>query len=283
MASKQTPGMSAERLTKAQRAANRQEKARQLRELQEKKRKRTRLGIIAAIVVALALVAVAVGLIVTHQAKSSDSLPQGQQGAAPSQVTNVWDDAGIYIGKDLRAGAKLTGAPRIDVYFDYLCPFCTQLEQQVGPALMQAAQAGQIDLVYHPIALSLFEGLAYSEKGAEASYFMAEKAPELYLAFQMGMVNDISANTPEQEATATDPGIPEIVAEAAKIGASESLQAELRAALEQGTYAQYRKAFFDKAVAEGLTGTPYVLIDGKEADNPVSDIAAALGAAPAGE
>lgn len=41
----------------------------------------------------------------------------------------------------------------VDVYEDFLCPFCGRLESRDGDKIIQAIDAGDIQVVYHPVAI----------------------------------------------------------------------------------------------------------------------------------
>jgi protein-disulfide isomerase len=75
--------------------------------------------------------------------------------------------------------------PDIDVWIDYMCPYCGQFETANGEQIAQWAEAGEVDLVLHPIAIldRLSQGTAYSTRAANAMACVADADPESVLAF----------------------------------------------------------------------------------------------------
>lgn len=124
----------------------------------------------AVAVVVIVVLAVFVGGGMWLQQSDSGALPSTIPVAAPGpayQVTAQGD--AVQIGKP--------NAPvAIDVYEDFLCSGCGQLEQLYGAQLEEAAAAGQARVVYHPVAIlddySAPEG--YSTLAAGAALCAAE-------------------------------------------------------------------------------------------------------------
>jgi protein-disulfide isomerase len=44
------------------------------------------------------------------------------------------------------------GPVRVDVFVDFLCPFCRQFEERSAAGLEALVADGQVSLVYHPVA-----------------------------------------------------------------------------------------------------------------------------------
>jgi len=158
---------------------------------------------------------------------------------------------------DLTVGVGETTAPvRVDVYQDFMCPYCGQFELANGDDLRQLAEDGTIRLEIHPLNFldSLSQGTKYSTRSANAFVAVAEADPAHVLDFNRALyVNQPAENTPgltdEQIAqVALGVGIDQGVVDTFTDGAHETR-------IQEATQA---------ALADGVTGTPAVMIDGEQ-------------------
>src|SRR5260370_26863672 len=74
-------------------------------------------------------------------------------------------------------GVVIGGGPAaVDIYIDFLCPFCRQFEESSGAALDAIAAAGSSSLVYHPLGfLDRLSSTRYSSRAAAASGCAADR------------------------------------------------------------------------------------------------------------
>lgn len=126
-------------------------------------------------------------------------------------------EEGISLGKELVARTHNEGATQIDIYFDYSCSHCNHLGNDYGTGLGEAAKAGDITLVYHPVAIM---GTLFSYTGAGAELFVAENEPDKYFAFHELLHEKIM--TPYMNGDLTDPSAQNIVDIAREAGVSEA-------------------------------------------------------------
>ncbi|MGW4668201.1 DsbA family protein [Streptosporangium sandarakinum] len=71
------------------------------------------------------------------------------------------DGAGIVVG---------AGPVTVDVYVDFLCPFCRRFEESAGPTLERLTADGAVSVVYHPMGfLDWLSPDRYSSRAAAAS------------------------------------------------------------------------------------------------------------------
>jgi protein-disulfide isomerase len=107
------------------------------RQAELKRKKAVRLGLIAGgIAVALAAVLVVVLVVVpTLTPPETDG-----DGVTPPHATAEY----AIVIKDT------ADVPVVDLFFDYQCPGCGQLERSYGEAFASLSQTGAIKLVYHP-------------------------------------------------------------------------------------------------------------------------------------
>lgn len=131
---------------------------------------KSRRGLIAGVVIIVALViVVGAGLLLQNRNKPGE-LP-GSIPVAP---------AGLQYPVATQGDAVVTGNPNapvtIDVYEDFLCPVCGQFEKFYHQRLAQAAAEGKAKVIYHPVAIldELSTPPGYSTLAAGATLCAAE-------------------------------------------------------------------------------------------------------------
>lgn len=103
--------------------------------------------VIGAVVAALVVVAVVVAIVIGNSGKSDG-------GSGNAQPVGVVGGEGGGIG--VNAATAKSNAPTVDVYEDFQCPACGDLEELMGAQLTSMAKAGEIKLVMH--VLSFLDG-----------------------------------------------------------------------------------------------------------------------------
>jgi protein-disulfide isomerase len=139
----------------------------------------------------------------------------------------------------------------VDIYIDFLCPFCRMFEQQQGEAVDSLAQRGLISLVYHP--LGFLDGLSttrYSTRAAAASGCASDGGR--FLGYLYALYDN---QPPEGSSGLSDE---ELVQLAAQIGLSDAVGRCIMA----GVYIPWAEYVTARAVAQGVNGTPSVYVDG---------------------
>jgi protein-disulfide isomerase len=107
-----------------------------------------KVAIIVAAVVVLAALVIG-GVIWINSNKNSTAGTAIQPGTSPTLAAGVVekrDGAVVSVGKP---GAAKT----IDLYADFLCPYCGQLQKDYGPKMEQAINNGQLTVRYHMVTL----------------------------------------------------------------------------------------------------------------------------------
>ena len=261
-----------------------------LKEQESSRRKRT---IIIAVAVAIAILAglgaLAYGLMKSDGTQNAtvgdDGLPHGKSVITAEAPKNLTSIGGISLGKDLVAGTSNKGAKQIDVFFDYACAHCFELEADYGPGLVEAAKKGEITLIYHPLA---FMDPEISPKGATIETYVAANEPESYLAVHDGLLKNIIE--PLREGTATSyPTIEDYVNAAKDAGLSDKTAEGLTKALESGELNEWIEQVTQQFSSDsstyrddGKVGTPTVFVDGKM-QSPWADALAEYAGAAAAE
>ena len=252
------------RESKAQQRDASRQKALEMRAVQEKKAKRTRIFAISGLVAAVAVLAVVVALILGQAKPVAADLDPETPLEGVTAPAGALDNGAIPVGADGTAGS--TSGPEaviVSVYFDYLCPFCANFETANAATLDKMASAGEITVEYHPISIldRLSSGSEYSTRSAQAVAYVADAAPEQFLAFHEALF----ANQPaENTAGPTDE---EIAAIAVEAGVPQEIADAI--AVDRGKFTTWVAAATAQGQIDGVTGTPTVKINGEATDKSV--------------
>ena len=193
-------------------------------------RGRNPLVVVGVVVVLVALVAGGIW----YQSSRGD-------GATATGPHDVGDIAAAPVDEGM---SFATGAgPIVDIYVDYQCTHCADLEQVIGPELVRLAAAGEAELVIRPVRfLSRASG-----RGAAALYCAAE-AGQAYQMHQQ-LLSDIAADFSPEGLTAT-------------AGAMGLDEAAFGACLGDEATTTWVNGVSAQARSEGITGIPAVFVDG---------------------
>ncbi|TQM46118.1 DsbA family protein [Pseudonocardia cypriaca] len=174
---------------------------------------------------------------------------------------------------ELPAGATAAGvtvgnpdAPAtIDLYLDFQCPACAQYEQQAGATIDQLVTSGQAKIVYHPVAyLNRFSSTQYSSRSSAAAGCAAD-AGVLPRFAQL-----LYSNQPPEGGD----GLPDdqLVALGTQAGAGPGFAT----CVQDGRYSGWSRSVTDAASQAGVTGTPTVLVNGREVAHTAEALRAAV-------
>ncbi|MDO8143900.1 MULTISPECIES: thioredoxin domain-containing protein [unclassified Isoptericola] len=250
---------------KSQRRDEARAEALAVQQQQAQRDRRNRMIVFAALGVAIAaLVAVAVFILMGEADKKSvEDIPLAEVADVPSTAL---EGGGIPVGSDLVAGGENEGAPVVDEYLDYMCPVCGQFEEINAADVETMLTEGDATVVFHPVSIldRMSQGTDFSTRSASAAYWVADRAPESFFAFNEALfVNQPAENTEglsdeEMASIAEEAGVPADVAAGIADGTA------------RGTFGQYvysltseASANPDLANANGGFGTPTILVDGE--------------------
>lgn len=196
--------------SRAERTAEARDKARKIREQQQKKEKRNRQlvrwGVLAGIVAIIAIIAI----IVTQNVR-------GQIPDEGPTAANTNDNGGIVIGADnevltndpageisvedlpdeapqpgeddvvVPPGIEPSGEDEpvnVVLYEDFQCPICKQFEETFGGQLEELRNSGDITVEYRVISiLDRATSTNYASRAANAAKCVADASPENYTAY----------------------------------------------------------------------------------------------------
>ncbi|OII12641.1 thioredoxin domain-containing protein [Curtobacterium sp. MCBA15_008] len=254
----------------------RREAARQRAQRARTQQKRRQRGVRLGLQIGLGVVLLAAATIVTLVLVDSVQ-PAGPGPANTSQ-------GGITIGQDLKAVSAAptpsatdgSGAVRITMYVDYLCPTCGQFEKANGEYIESLVDSGAATVDIHPIATlsNRSQGTKYSLRAANAAACVANDSPDQFFAVHEALF----AEQPEQNtAGLTDAQLTRVVT---GVDGLQDRRA-IRSCIQDQTYAKWvdeRTSAVTGGDIPGSTlrefpGVPLVLVNGQryELTSPITN------------
>jgi protein-disulfide isomerase len=268
--------LSNDRLTKNQRREDAREKARIMREEQKKKDRRNKIflqgGIILGSLAVIALVTVLILNAIRPAGPGplnmlSDGLKVGQGEVA--STTPALQPGADPVPNEPDGGDVID----IQLYVDYLCPFCGAFEATNGEYLSGLLDNGGATIEIHPIAIldRASNGTKYSTRAANAFACMANYSPNQAYAFH----NLLFANQPaENTAGLTDEEIIAFTVQAEAENADKVAQC-IRDQEFKGWVADARDRALNLPIPNTdnatVTGTPTVIVNGQKYPGAVDD------------
>jgi protein-disulfide isomerase len=216
------------------------------RQRAERRRKQLTIGGVVVLVIA---VAGTVGIAVSAAKHNSTPYLAPAAAVVDPQAKNA-KATGIHIGSD--------DAPvKMNVFEDFRCPVCQEVETAVEPTYRQYVEAGKLQITYHPArVIDSHDNGTGSLNGANAAACAQDQS-------QFMPLHDLLyANQPDEQ---TDPwadksAILKIADEIPALKAS----ADFQSCVTGGTHNGWVQSNADNFNKLGLPGTPTVFIDGQQ-------------------
>lgn len=260
------------------------ENARQIAAAQDKKEKTAKTILYVGIGVVVVVVAAIVGVLIFQQSKpgvtpanyvaGGVSMAKDGQVVQPKQMP---DGEESDLPTPAEAGAK-DNAATVTVYLDFQCPGCKAFEETNAETLEKLADEGSIVLEYKPVSIldRASSGNEYSTRSANLAACVIDSQPETARDLFPAMY----AQQPGEGANGrTDEELLK-VAEEVGVDTSKKLQSDPEQTVESCVTDQSFKDFVEKSTTEatdsGVTGTPWVLINGKQTEETSDPQALAL-------
>jgi protein-disulfide isomerase len=212
--------------------------AKRLAEKEAARRRRTRNILIGAVV---AVVAVA-GII----AWASNRTETDTTAAMPAGIDS---DLGVPVGT--------ASSPVVDIYEDFQCPICKTLEDNVGPALQQLIDSGDVKVVYHIMSF-LDNNLGNDSSTRTANAAGCAQDQGVFPAYHA----EVFANQPAVEG---DGYTDEQLLTFGETAGVEDMD-RFRACVSEETFAGWVTQVERRAEDDQISGTPTVLVDGTRVD-----------------
>ncbi|ACQ79060.1 DSBA oxidoreductase [Beutenbergia cavernae DSM 12333] len=237
------------KLSKAERRDAARREAERLRAAQAKREKRNRWILFSALGVVAVLIAVAAVVIIQQ---ANRTLLSDFEGATPAGSDL---HGGIPVGAE-GAGTPNEDAPVVQVYLDFMCPYCGQFEDANAADLDALREAGEITVTYHPVSNldRLSMDTQYSTRTANAAATVADAAPEAFVPFMNGLFAQQPAENTEG---LTDEQIGQIALDA-------GVPQDVVDTFADGTFNEWVGLASQQAGRDGATGTPTVFVDGEK-------------------
>ncbi|GAA3210367.1 DsbA family protein [Nonomuraea helvata] len=188
------------------------------------------------------LVAIVISLI---SAAGNGSSPASQRGKAPAIAT---------VGGALGLG-NAAAPVKLEVYLDYMCPYCGRFEQANSGALDRMAADGTVRLELHPLSFldQASSGAKYSTRAANAVATVADRAPGKVLALSTALFT----NQPEEGSRGLSDE------EIATLARNAGVPADVVAAFAGRSFEPWVAASTEAVLDSGISRTPTVKINGK--------------------
>jgi len=158
------------------------------------------------------------------------------------------------------------GPVRVDMFIDFLCPFCRRFELASGETLAELAAGGLASLAYHPMNfLDMASTTNYSTRATAASGCAADQGRFVEYAHALFV-----GQPPEGGPGLSDTELIDLA------GVAGLAQQEFAACVAEGPYLDWPSYITARATEAGVGGTPTVLVAGADVDPDPKAIAAAL-------
>ncbi|AQZ63141.1 disulfide bond formation protein DsbA [[Actinomadura] parvosata subsp. kistnae] len=188
------------------------------------------------------LVAIVISLI---NAAANDVSSAAQRGKAPAIAT---DGGALALGN---AAAPV----KLEVYLDYMCPYCGRFEQANSSELDRMVADGTVRLELYPLSFldRASSGTKYSTRAANAIATVADLAPGKVLALNTALF----ANQPEEGSRGLSDE------EIATLARNAGVPADVVAAFAGRGFEPWVATSTQAVFNAGISGTPTVKINGK--------------------
>jgi len=211
----------------------------------EQRRGRRRWAFTAGMVIVVALLMAIVGSLIWAAGNDDDST-----GTATGDLVTP---KGATAAGALVSGE--TGAVRLEIFLDYMCPYCGRFERANGDEIERLVGDGTVRLELYPLSFldRMSDGAQYSTRAANSVTTVADRAPEQLLPFN----EVLFANQPQEGSKGLTDG--QIATMASGVG----VPADVVEAFDDRIFEPWVAASTEKVFDSGITGTPTVKINGE--------------------
>lgn len=154
-----------------------QQKAKAMREAQQQADRRTRNIIITVVAVLSVAILAAVAFVLMRSPEESAT------GGLEGNLTQFAEGEPISISAEGVMGMD-PEAHDVHLYFSYSCGACASLELNMSPYLSEGAEAGEYNLLIHPVITS---PMAFTPVATGAALAVAADAPDQFVDFQLAL------------------------------------------------------------------------------------------------
>lgn len=174
-------------------------------------------------------------------------------------ATNASVSKGVVFGK--------AAAATVDIYEDFQCPNCRNLEQAIGTVLDADVRANRAQARFHPIAiLDSSSNNNYSSRAANAALCASDVSVDTFVTYHNYLFGP--AIQPAENAGGRSDG--QLEAYGQTIGLTGQDLTNFDRCIVQDTHKSLVEAMTEDASKNGIIGTPTVLVNGKKIDNTLA-------------
>ncbi len=209
-------------------------------------------AVIGAVVAVVAVIAIAVTVAIASNA-SKDRAGSGGSALPPNAAAM---GAPIVANPDAQL---VPGAPTLDLYEDFQCPACADLERRVGKQLGQLAEEGKVKLQVHVMSF-LDDNLRNDSSNRAANAAACADGAGAFLAYH----DAVFAGQPAQEGQGyTDAQLRGFAEQAGITG--EKLNT-WQQCYDDRSHNQYVESVQTQSTKDGVSGTPTLKLNGQPLD-----------------
>lgn len=184
-------------------------------------------------------------------------IQQSQQAGTASSVTppNATQAQDAIV---VNPGKAQSGAPVVELFFDYQCPACKQFESAYGSALAALADAGEVELRYR--TMTFLDNNLRNDSSLRAGVAAAcADSSGAYAAFH----DQVFANQPAGEGSGySDELLRETIP--GTVGISGESLTTFQACFDRQATKAFVNGTNEKASRDGVTSTPTFRVNGKD-------------------
>jgi protein-disulfide isomerase len=208
--------------------------------------------VVATVVAVLAIVAVVAVVLISSASKEKQATSGGS--AVPTGAAAM--GAGIVANSGVTLAS---GAPTLDIYEDFQCPYCGILEKSMGSTIRELGSKGQVKLVYH--VLSFLDANLRNDSSVRSANAAACAADAgVFQAYH----DAVFAGQPAREGAGyTDA---QLVSFARQAGLSGNRLTTWQKCYGDRAHNQYVISVQDQSGRDGVTGTPTLKLNGSTLD-----------------
>ncbi len=218
--------------------------------------------ILVALVVIAVIAGIGAAVFFGNRSTAPDQAATGNANSYPKGATGP--TGGIVVNAD----KVKAGAPTLDIYEDFQCPACEQLEKAVGPTIKQMSEAGEVKVAYHiKNFLDANLGNDSSTRAGNAAACAADVG-----AFQ-AYHDQVYAHPPAKEGDGyTDAQLEQFATGAGISGAN---LVTWKKCVADKKYDSYIKGVDEATAKAGVNSTPTLQVNGKTFDLSVQKVTSA--------
>jgi protein-disulfide isomerase len=213
----------------------------------QRAKQRQRLFVGGGVIIAGLIIAIVVALVnAAGSSGTTDTQPPAGDVIVPANTTAK---GAITVGK---ADAPV----KLEIYLDYMCPFCGRFERANGAEIDRLVADGTARVEIYPLSFldRQSAGTQYSTRAANAVVTVADKAPDKVLAFSTALFG--------QQPEEGSPGLTD--AQIAKLATDAGVPAGIVEGFHEARFQPWIATSTDAAFKTGISGTPTVRINGKD-------------------